>query len=192
MADHKEAVKDFGSDIKTGTTDSILAGVFRTILSNLNIDPAAFNSLLEKYIIKTGVPNNIKEISSLRGNLKKELLKSVMSWRIFVKGLVFLNIIKFDIAFTLYHAIGKVTIHGRTVTLDPDSKDYELIKKSGHFVNIDTIDNIIHIKTTGKQGEFNYVIDINAKSGNVIVTDSNNTIVHLDSKTGKVNVMNNI
>lgn len=118
MADYREIPLPFGKEIRTGTTDSILASLFRTVLADLGINVNRFNTLLNKYIVHANIPMNTKEISSVRGNLKKELLKSVMTWKVFVKGLLFLGITKFDITIRLYHANGRITDHAKSVTLD--------------------------------------------------------------------------
>ena len=107
----------FGQPILTGTSDSILSALFRSILYDIGITPTRFNILLERYMINANLPKNTKESSSLRGNLKKELLKGFMSWRVFIKGLVFLNIGKFDLSINLYHRNGSVTTHTTTVSL---------------------------------------------------------------------------
>jgi hypothetical protein len=120
MANHKEAIKPYGGTIMTGTSDSILASLFRTILIDLGITPMRFNVLLEKYIDKSNIPKNIKEVSSLRGNLKKELLKSTMSWKGFIKGLIFINIKRFEVRITLHHGSGKITEHYKSIVLDKE------------------------------------------------------------------------
>ena len=50
--------------------------------------------------------------------LYEELLKSTMTWKVFIKGLLFINVKKFDIKITLYHANGSITNHNKTVVLD--------------------------------------------------------------------------
>jgi hypothetical protein len=109
--------KPFGDDIRNGTSDSVLASLFKTILMDLGITAMRFDQLIDRYMVAALI-SNIKEVSSQRGNLKKELLKSQMSWKVFIKGLVFLNISKFDITVTLTHANGRSTIHTKSIKLD--------------------------------------------------------------------------
>ena len=111
---------EFGPVIKTGPSDSVLASLFRTILMDLGITAIRFEKLLDRYIIQAKLPNNIKEASSQRGNLRKELLKTTMTWKVFIKGLMFLNIIKFDVSIRLHHPNGRLTEHTKTVRLDRD------------------------------------------------------------------------
>lgn len=115
--------KQVASNIKTGNNDSILASLFRTILFDIGIDTGKFNILLERYMIRAGLPNNIRESSSVRGNLKKELLKNSISWKVFIKGLMFLNITKFELVIRLHHSNKIVTEHKKTVALDEDFVD---------------------------------------------------------------------
>lgn len=115
MAD--KDTRPYGEEIMTGSSDSILASLFRTILMDLNVTAIRFDRLLERYINNARLPNNIKEASSQRGNLKKELLKSSMSWKVFVKGMVFLNVRKFDISIKLHLSSGLVSEHHKTVIL---------------------------------------------------------------------------
>ncbi len=117
MSDQRET-KPYGNEIKTGTSDSILASLFRTILHDLGITATRFNILLEKYIIKAGIPKNVKDISSQRGNLKKELLKNTMTWKVFIKAMIFLNVNKIDIRIRLHHPTGTITEHHKSVILD--------------------------------------------------------------------------
>lgn len=114
----QKAYKPYAGEIKTGSTDSILASLFRTILYDLGITPSRFDTLLEKYIIRANIPTNIKEASSRRGNLRKELMSTSMSWKVFIKGLVFINIYKFDVSVRLYHRNNKITEHFKSVSLE--------------------------------------------------------------------------
>ena len=109
--------KPFGDEIKSGTSDSILASIFRNILMDLGITATRFDKLLARYISNSLIPVNIKESSSRRGNLKKELMKSSMSWKVFIKGLVFLNVKKFEISIRIFHDSDYITDHKRTIVL---------------------------------------------------------------------------
>lgn len=114
----KDQIKAYGEEITSGTADSILSSVFRSILKDLKIGGERFNTLIHKYIVRANIPMNLKEVSSVRGNLKKELLKSAMTWKVFVKGISFLNVWKFEFTIRLYHMNGMVTDHSKTVVLD--------------------------------------------------------------------------
>jgi hypothetical protein len=60
----------------------------------------------------------VKDRSRARGNLKKELFKSTMTWRVFVKAMRFLNIPKFELVVRLHHHNNTITEHHMVVALD--------------------------------------------------------------------------
>ncbi len=107
----------YGAPIKSGTSDSVLSSLFRTILLDLGISAMRFDQMLERYMIKAMISSS-KEVASERGNIKKELLKPQMSWRVFIKGLVFLQIKRFDISVTLHHVNGHISTHTKAVNID--------------------------------------------------------------------------
>ncbi len=122
MANHRDMRTSIEQPIRSGTSDSILASMFRHILASNNVTNEAFNSHLEKYIIRSGIPRDLKELSSLRGNLKKELTKNTMSWRVFVKALRFFNIHKFELVIRIHSQVknGNPIEYSRMVNLDPN------------------------------------------------------------------------
>jgi hypothetical protein len=67
--------------------------------------------------VRNNIPQNIKERSSARGNLRKELMRPVMTWKVFCKGLRFIKIKRFSIIIRLYHSNGIVTDHEKHVQL---------------------------------------------------------------------------
>jgi hypothetical protein len=112
MANHKEAIKAFDAPIRSGTTDSVLSRMFRSILNDLGlVEVSKFNEIISRYIIKMKVPLNLYDTTLARGNLSKELRKSTMTWRTFVKGLIVMNVWMFEIKLTLHHRNGKITEH---------------------------------------------------------------------------------
>lgn len=104
--------------IRSGVSDSILASMFRTIMEEIGINETRWNHLMTDYVLDKNncIPNNNKDQSSARGNLQKELLKNKMSWKVFCKGIRFLNIIKFDFIIRAHHPNGKITEHTKTVS----------------------------------------------------------------------------
>jgi len=117
MNKSNDKTTQFDLKIKTGSSDSILASIFRDILFNTGVTPMRFNTLIEKYIVRAKIPRDIRKLSSVRGNLKKELLKSTMTWKVFIRGLLFLNIKKMEISVKLHDATGRVSIHSKVVHL---------------------------------------------------------------------------
>lgn len=102
-------------------TDQLLAKMFKDVMFNTGITMTQFMRLLADYIHKTNTPINAKEVSSTRGNLKKELFKPTISWKVFVKALAFLQVRRFTLGIYLHHPNGKITEHLQSVSLDVSS-----------------------------------------------------------------------
>lgn len=117
----------FGEKIKYGGTDSILAALYRKILDDIHLrDVSAFENLLVRYIGKTYRNiSNIKEQTSVKSNVRKELLKTKMSLKVFIKGLRVLNIRRFEFIIRIEHANRTVTQHSLPVIDSFDMVDFE-------------------------------------------------------------------
>jgi hypothetical protein len=115
----RDKAMQIGKPLKGGGSDSILADLFHRIMLGIGINSHRFDRLMESYLNdpRNAIPQNIKDRSSARGNLRKELLKSAMSWKVFCKGLRFLNIRRFHINIKLEHANGDITSHDMVVKL---------------------------------------------------------------------------
>ena len=123
MKDNRYRIQEvnfIGEEISTANTDSVLAALFQRVMFELGINDQKFHLLLEKYLTnpRNGIPQNITDKSSARGNLRKELLRRVMSWKVFIKGLKFLNIRKCKLSITLTHVNGSETIHAIDINLN--------------------------------------------------------------------------
>jgi hypothetical protein len=84
-------------DIEAGDIGAILAKLFRRLLVRINVDANRYEQLIEAYIDKAKIPRNMKELSSVRGNIRNEIFSFSMSWKSFVKSLVFLRTHSFKI-----------------------------------------------------------------------------------------------
>ena len=113
----KKIEETIAAPIVTGRSEAVLASLFRSMLLELNISGAKFNSLITNFTNSRSLLNkNVKDNSSEKGNLRRELLSDVLSWKVFCKGLRVLNIVKFDIVINAHHANGKVTVHSKTIS----------------------------------------------------------------------------
>ncbi len=98
-------------------SSSILSKLFQQILyskgiaspniSNKNSSAYVFSdkwtTLVEEYLSdsRNSIKQNIKDRSSARGNLQKEIIGNKgMSWKVFCKALRLLGVVKFDITIT--------------------------------------------------------------------------------------------
>ena len=95
------------------SVDAILAQLFRIILFDLRVNSERFNYYMLRYLSdsQNGIPQNIKERAWVRGNIRMELLKEKMSWKVFYKGLRFLGIKQFTLELLLEHPGHRITHH---------------------------------------------------------------------------------
>lgn len=93
-----------GSVAYSGDASSILARMFNTICLDITdgkgISEAEWNRMLDEYIDRHINPTSIKERQSARSNLKKELRRGKMTWKVFCKGLQFLKVQSMKITVT--------------------------------------------------------------------------------------------
>ena len=105
-------------DSKDEIIETFLLDMFKQ-LNHLSIENTKdFANLFEDYAKLVGVlPDNIDR-SKERASLKKDLFKaSKLSWKNFVKGLLFLGFTEFDIVISINHKSGKLTTHSRKIIL---------------------------------------------------------------------------
>jgi hypothetical protein len=85
---------------------------------------------MERYLRSKApqLPQNTKERSSVRGNLRKEFMKNTMTWRVFYRGLSFINVVKLELVVVL-HSVGRKhpTVHQMQVIIDDEQLDKEII-----------------------------------------------------------------
>jgi len=101
--------------------------LYTSIRHDLGISVADTQQLLTKYMIRCQIPLTHKNKTSVRGNIKKDLFGERLSWASLIRGLNFLEIVKFDVEIVLYPKKGKSTRHRRTIILnDPHDLREEL------------------------------------------------------------------
>jgi hypothetical protein len=124
MSFHKHTLRDkahqLGTVPQSGGVDSVLAALFQKILFDLRIRENQFHRLMESFLMnpRNARIGDVKDRSRARGNLKKELFKSTMTWRVFIKAMRFLNIPKFELVIRLHHHNKTITEHDIVVALD--------------------------------------------------------------------------
>lgn len=122
----KNRIIKIGSPVPTGHISSVLASLYRKILEAGSVDNARFSAAVDRYIQRTTSERNMHLRSSTRGNLKKELLRERVSWKVFAKGLMVLGFLKFEIAIKLTAPNGDELIFGHAVDMnDPNNVDMD-------------------------------------------------------------------
>lgn len=111
MTDLKSSEIQYGERIDSGGSDAILASYFRDILLNLHIDGNRFQALLDRYILKQKIATNTTEISTARSAMRRELMHPTMTWKVFIKGLMFLRVKEVVMTLTLYRTDEPISEH---------------------------------------------------------------------------------
>ena len=96
----------------------ILGRLFGLITTSLGLSSEQQIALMDEYIEKTRGGQSKKDKTAARASLNKELQKPGMSWKTFVKGLVYYKTGKFTLYTTLFHRNTKLTKHFVKVSLD--------------------------------------------------------------------------
>ncbi len=97
----------------------ILASLWRQILRDRAISPNRFEILINDFInnAKRGIPEHRLSRHFTRGNLRRELEKPTMTFKVFMKGMKFLKVSRITFAVELHHASGEKSLHQRVIDL---------------------------------------------------------------------------
>ena len=102
---------------KGNNVNVILSLIFSDILFKLGINKSTFQQKITKYIanISTNKIITPKTLVTERSSLKKELLSSEMTWKVFCKGINFLGYDSFHLEINIYHNNGTVTSYEKEI-----------------------------------------------------------------------------
>lgn len=118
---------------ETRGVGGILANVWRNIARDLNITPAKYDVLVTEFIVdarrKAANQENAKTLS--KGNLKRELERPSMTFKVFMRALTMLKVLRVRITFELEHANGRKTVHSQLVNLAAKSEAREALYEPG-------------------------------------------------------------
>lgn len=102
------------SSSSSSNSESILASFFKEIRRGISFQTYARN--IEMYLnTRSDLMQRIKERSSARGNLKKELDRETMTWKVFLRGLEIIGARKLKIHLTLTDSQGQDKTYEKTV-----------------------------------------------------------------------------
>lgn len=105
----------------SSNSESILASFFKDIRSGISFQTYARN--IEMYLnTRSDLIHRIKERSSARGNLKKELDRDTMTWKVFLRGLEIIGARKLKIQLTLTDSQGKEKSYEKLVVFPSSYK----------------------------------------------------------------------
>lgn len=87
----------YESDISEGPPESILAGIYRSILRDLAVERRTFWNLINRYISKSMSGMSADSVSSTQTNNRNDFLRTSMTWKVWMKGFHILSVKKIDI-----------------------------------------------------------------------------------------------
>lgn len=112
------------------TVGGFLSNVFFSVLekrTRVNLDHfpdqrtffERWNALMVHYLNdpKNSIPQNKEALTAARGNLAKEILKTSMTWKVWVKALRLLQVVKIDFSFRFTLFNNEVIEHQATMNL---------------------------------------------------------------------------
>lgn len=97
----------------------ILARLWRTILFDRGVKSSLFEMLLTDFInsARKKIPDNRVSKLFTRGNLRRELERPTMTFKVLMKGIKLLKVVKLTVAVELEFANGSKSLHQTSVDL---------------------------------------------------------------------------
>lgn len=109
-------------------TPSVFSEFFKEIQQQLSIGVQKFEQLLEEFMRREKLVVNLRNKTNIRGYLKKDFSSPRMSWKNFMKAMVFLCVLTMELDITLHFPKGSLTKHKYTVILGDQDNYYEEMK----------------------------------------------------------------
>lgn len=104
----KDPILPYGEQPKSGSNSSVLAIMYRALLSAANINLSMFDQKLKEYIQHTFRDStNNKDRTSIRAGLYKELMRPTMSFKVFMKGLRVIKVLRVQMSITVFTNLNK-------------------------------------------------------------------------------------
>lgn len=82
---------------------------------------------METFIGRSKMKIHKRQKASIRAAVSKEILKPQLTWKTFIKGLLFVGVRAFTIRLRVYHEVRGVTSH--TLVADIDDVDTDAIEE---------------------------------------------------------------
>jgi len=120
------------STATSGSADFALGVLREEIYKELKIDHNRFTEYMDNYLLdrRNGIPQNVKDRASARGNVRKEIIAPNITWKVLCKALRFINVRKFKLSVELTHSNGLVTYHS-TATINLGEPNYHQVIEKG-------------------------------------------------------------
>lgn len=122
--DSEKEVKELFSQLDKGVGSTkgvggVLARLWRTIVRDLNIPLGQFEIHLTQFVnnARRGIDSSKVANYFNRGNLRRELVKPSMTFKVFIKALKVLNVERFDLSIKIYKKNGTSSVHQTSVDI---------------------------------------------------------------------------
>lgn len=96
----------------------ILSGLLNVIFVDLHVHEKHYGTLMECYIDRALSHTHKRQAATFRAAISKEILNKQITWKSFIKAIVFLEVPKFTLQLFLKHNRKPVTAHETDVILD--------------------------------------------------------------------------
>jgi hypothetical protein len=138
--------RSFGVGVPSGIT-GVLAKMFRNIVHELGVGPSQWDHFMDQYLnkelkiledrrrerlIRQGgvetreqIDTNRRDRTSLRGNLNKEFKRKIMTWKVFCKGMRFLQFEGFEFKIIGKRKNGTISTHSMYISFDDVTHEIE-------------------------------------------------------------------
>lgn len=165
-------------EIRTGTADAVLAGIWRNILRDLAINPARLSDLIQQYSKRMTHLTPARQ-TQFYGNVMSDLREDHMTWKTFRRGPMVLGACKMEIKLTLQHlncrTEHKYIIEYNDPSVPVESDTEEPTDLSAFFTRI-------MMDLGVGPAEFNRLLTVYMKHAHVRITPANATFLR-----GKLN-----
>jgi len=106
-----------------------LAALYRSILDDISMNTMWWENLMNEFLsdYAKGVTASRKKITSMRGNLIKELGKDEMTWKVFYKGLRYLQPIRAEFSVRIHWRSKRITEHTKMLEFGDRANLAELL-----------------------------------------------------------------
>lgn len=119
---------------QTRGVGGLLARLFRRLLLSQGILPASFESFASDFVLAASRKVSRSDASRLftKGNLRRELAKPTMSFKVFIKALKLLKVQRVTVGIHVQFSNGKLAYEEASLDLGDQEINAELLQKDSH------------------------------------------------------------
>lgn len=114
-------------NIRTGEPDALLAGIWRQVMRDYEMDISRLDDLVSEFARKMTFMDTEKQLQ-YRGNVISDLTSEKMSWRTFLRGIRAIGVVEMDFCLVLHH-LRFATEHSMLIQFPDPSVDVDFVPK---------------------------------------------------------------